>query len=439
MKHNKILAAAIVCAGLAASCNSPKAHEEFTGFTDDFNTAETYAETWSILADSMPGTAELVADTDGNGMIKITSEERTAQGVKHKLTGLNPDKLYRVSARVKTDSVAEGRGAVLYVNPKEELEQPWNASEFVYGTNDWKEVYMDFVSDSAGEVEIALALGFPWGTYNGGTAKGTAWWDDVKVEETPADAMKTRNGKHITVVFDADKVTITDEQLDAWLGKLDQAYESYEKLVGDVPYDGRTIKIITTPGIEPGYWALAGNPILWNSHVKVSELLEKSVNDDDWGFGIIHEIGHVFSAGTIGKSGNWNWNDEIFANFRMSYALEKCDGTMSQRNTLYKGDKVEDYYKIFYDETIGEGKPTDNGDALHYTFLRIKDKYGWDVYEKAFRTLYALGDNDIAEDAPAFDKMMLFLEHVSDAAGEDVVAATYTPEEIKLIKEGFEK
>lgn len=439
MSHNHVLAAAIVCAGLASSCNSSKTQEEFTGFTDDFNTPESFTETWSILADSMPGTVELVDEADGNGMIMITSAERTAQGVKHLLTGLNPDKLYRVSARLKTDSVAEGRGAVLYINPNEGLEQPWNASEFVYGTNDWQEVYMDFVSDSTGEAEIALALGFPWETYNGGTAQGTAWWDDVKVEETPPDAMKTRSGKHITLVFDTDNVTITDEQLDAWLGKLDQAYESYEKLVGDVPYDGRKIRIITTPGIEPGYWALAGNPILWNSHVKVSELLEKSVSDEDWGFGIIHEIGHVFSAGTIGKSGNWNWNDEIFANFRMSYALEKCDGTMSQRNTLYKGDKVEDYYKIFYDETLGSGKPTDNGDALHYTFLRIKDKYGWEVYEKAFRTLYALGDNDIAEDALSFDKMMLFLEHVSDAAGEDVVAATYTPKEIELIKEGFEK
>ena len=76
----------------------------------------------------------------------------------------------------------------------------------------------------------------------------------------------------------------------------------------------------------------------------------------------------------------------------MSYALEACDGTMSQRDICYRGADVINYYKIFYDETIGAGIPKNNGDALHYTFLRIKERYGWDVYKKAFRELYALGE-----------------------------------------------
>lgn len=55
--------------------------------------------------------------------------------------------------------------------------------------------------------------------------------------------------------------------------------------------------ILNTPGIEPGYWALAGNPILWNSHVAVSKLLDRTVEFGDWGFGIIHEIGPCLLAG----------------------------------------------------------------------------------------------------------------------------------------------
>ena len=66
---------------------------------------------------------------------------------------------------------------------------------------------------------------------------------------------------------------------------------------------------------------------------------------------------------------------------------------MSQRDICYRGADVINYYKIFYDETIGAGIPKNNGDALHYTFLRIKERYGWDVYKKAFRELYALGDS----------------------------------------------
>ena len=40
---------------------------------------------------------------------------------------------------------------------------------------------------------------------------------------------------------------------------------------------------------------------------------------------------------------------------------------------------------------------------------------------------------------PDFDKLMFFLSHVSKAAGEDVVAATYTPQEIELIKQGMSR
>ena len=151
----------------------------------------------------------------------------------------------------------------------------------------------------------------------------------------------------------------------------------------------------------------------------------------------IHEIGHVFSQGNISGTGRWNWNDEIFANFRMSYALEACDGTMSQRDICYRGADVINYYKIFYDETIGAGIPKNNGDALHYTFLRIKERYGWDVYKKAFRELYALGDSGQEGLETPYDKFLFFLSYVSKAAGEDVVAATYTPGELALIEESL--
>ncbi|KAA2659852.1 hypothetical protein F2S32_00345, partial [Alistipes onderdonkii] len=160
----------------------------------------------------------------------------------------------------------------------------WNASEFAYGTNDWTEVYLDFVPDRQGEAVVCCGLGFPWGTYNGGKASGTVWYDNVKVTPAPEEALYTREGEHIVLKLDRDKVTVSDADIDAWLSKLDRTYEAYRDLVGDVPFDGRKIMILNTPGIEPGYWALAGNPILWNSHVAVSKLLDRTVEFGDWGF-----------------------------------------------------------------------------------------------------------------------------------------------------------
>lgn len=408
-------------------------------FADDFDDPARFEQVWTGNEGESPGSIEYLPDegSDVRGCVRLSSGEKTALHVSHRLGGLECGKLYRVTARVKCADVKEGRGAVLYLAP-DDLEQPWNASEFVYGTTEWQEVYMDFVPDRNGEAEIRCGLGFPWGTVNGGKASGTVWYDDVRVAPTPEEAVYSREGEHIVLKLDRDKVTISDEAVDRWLANLDRIYEAYGDLVGGVPYDGRKILLLNTPGIESGYWALAGNPILWNNHVAVSKLLERTVEFDDWGFGIMHEIGHVFSSGTIRGAGRWNWNDEIFANFRMSYALEACDGTMSQRDICYRGADAINYYKIFFDETIGAGIPKNNGDALHYTFLRIKERYGWEVYKQAFRMLYDLDDAELAHLETPYEKFRFFLSCVSKAAGEDVVAATYTPEELALIERSLE-
>lgn len=429
-----VMAAGIAFCGATVSA----AGSSFRGFSDNFDSAGKYATDWTIQYDGLPGSVEHVIDGSGNGVVKISSEEKTARGIMHSLTGLRPATAYRVSARVKTQDVADGRGAVIYMNPGTTADQPWNASEFVYGTNDWQTVYMDFVSTDSGTADIVLGLGFPWGTYNGGKAKGTVYWDDVNVSVVPKGSLMEKSGKHVRILIDSEKVTVTDKQLKAWVSDLDKVYESYTRLVGDVPYGGRRLDILTTPGIEPGYWALAGNPILLNNHSKVNEILEKHVSDKDWSFGVTHEIGHTFNAGSMGKTDYWNWNDELFANFRMSYALEQLGGTVSQ-DASYKGRDIINYYKKDYDKTIGAGKASVSGDALHYTFLRIKEKYGWKVFEQAFRKLYALERDGSEGNMTNRDKFYLFLRHVSDAAGEDVTKTTYTENELQLINKGFEQ
>lgn len=428
-----------ICSAAILAANGAEAKNPNI-FTENFDKYKKYTQNWKEDNPRRFGKIKYSIDegVGGSGCVKITSSEKSSTTIQHKITGLEPGKLYRFSAMMKCKDVKNGRGAVLFMRP-DGLEQPWNASEFTYGDCDWKEVYIDFACPQSGEATICCGLGFPWGTVNGGKASGTVWYDNVTVRavDDEKDNIYTRESKHLILKLQRDYVTISDSEVDTWLSKLDRIYEAYNDLVGDVPFDGRKIVILNTPGIEPGYWALAGNPILWNSHVAVKDVVERTAKFDDWGFGIMHEIGHVFSAGNIKHYGRWNWNDEIFANFRMSYALEVCDGTMSQRNTLYKGADAINYYKIFYDETIGAGIAKNNGDALHYTFLRIKERYGWDVYKKAFRALYAIDDRHLPELKTSYDKMLYFLSKVSEAAGEDVVKATYTPEELKLIEESL--
>lgn len=99
-------------------------------FSDNFDRPERFARYWNHNAGEVPGTVEYLpgGGADGGGCVKIASAEKTALAIKHKLTGLHPGKLYRLSALMKCDSVQDGRGAVLYLDP-EGLEQSWNASE----------------------------------------------------------------------------------------------------------------------------------------------------------------------------------------------------------------------------------------------------------------------------------------------------------------------
>lgn len=424
-------------------------------FSDNFNNKSASLKNWSL--DKCPKGASIKFVKEGpdkSRCIKITSSERGALKITKHITGLNPNTFYRVSAKVKTQDVKgdtidgrylEGRGAVLYLDVLDKnSDQPWNASKFLYGTNDWQEVYMDFVSDEKGETYVSCGLGFPGGTYNGGKSKGTVWYDDVKITETPKEALYIRESKHVKLAIDPKHVTVDDKTVTEWLKCLDKAYEAYEELLGCVPYNGRKISILTTPGMEAGYWALAGNPILWNDNVNVKSVLEKFKNNKDWGFGILHEIGHTFSAGTAKGDGygSWNWNDEIFANFRMSYALDKHEAIMSQ-NTTYMGDNIG-YYKRAYKNSVAKGN-LDSGDAIHYTLMRIAEIYGWDVYKKAFRKLYNTPDSQLGRFNNNYEKFQCLMKYVSEAATEivgyqvDVTRTCYTPKELEMIKKSLTK
>lgn len=437
--------AAVVLPLVAATLVACGGEDKAYSYNEDFEVDVLCDKSWTldVDADSPVGATAFWRQEEGvngGGCIFISSPERAQVSVCHNIDGLELDKVYRARAFLKTLGVAEGRGAVLTVET-EDSDQEWNASGFCYGDNDWREVYVDFVPSADGKAQIRCRLGDHEGTYNEGTALGKVWWDNVSVREVSPEELYIRDGKHIRLALDAEKVTVGDSTLDGWLSCLDSVYESYARLVGGVPFNGSRITILTTPGVEAGYWALAGNPILWNNNVGIDKSLDGVKDNGDWNFGIMHEIGHTFSS-YLREDGSrtnseWNWNDEIFANFRMSYALEDQEGRMSQRGVYYTGAENMDYYKIAYDETLGAGLAKNNGDALHYTFLRIARKYGWQVYERAFRMLYALDESETASLKTDFDKFVFFLSYVSKAAGEDVTKTCYSKQELDLIEESL--
>ena len=268
------------------------------------------------------------------------------------------------------------------------------------------------MSDDNGEAEIVAALGF-WqgGMANGGRSTGTAYFDNISVVKV-TDELFTLESEYMRIFIEPSKVNISLQVLQQWLKNLDKIYLSYLELMGEVPHEGRKLAIQTTKGIYSGYWALAGYPILWTANgTAVEDSFSQMLQHDDWCFGILHEIGHVFNIGDT----SWNWNDEMFANFRMHYALEKNNGKvyMDGRNgkQVFTGGEILDMYKIDYENTIGT-KVNDNG--IHYMLARMAASITWEPYKKTFNYLRKNGGSGTNK----YDKFVYFVNTLNRFAKE---------------------
>ena len=410
--------------------------------------SEAVAGEWRYIGGWNPSAAKVAQEqdrgVDGSRCLSIIAlEQDTDVMFAQKVTGLKPGGYYRASAKVKTDMVTGGKGANIC---QEYLWSP--ASDGVVGSvNKWKTITVD-VDDVAqsGEITLCLRLG-----NTAASSKGLVYFDDVKLMEN--DELYIRESKHLRLVIDKAYKCITDEVIDQWLANLDKVYECYEELFsGMVPFEG---KITTIRAASIDAWAYAGNPIKWNRNYIETTLAQ--VNRGDWCFGLMHEIGHNFAPYINNATYTFDWNEELFANFRMFYALEKLnatvittasipqpDGTYKSQEKTYVGARLLDLYQSetdnCYERTIAAGRSVEMGNALCYKLIKIKEKYGWDLYKKAFADLYKIPRNEEEEKAMNnWQKFEYFMSFLTKHAGENVMNTCFTPVELNTIKTYLEK
>lgn len=358
----------------------------------------------------------------------IASEHTVDVGIAQRIKVI-PGKFYRVSARVKTINVSGANaesGASLAINTTF-----GKKSARVYGTTDWTTVTLDIEPD--GEyIEIALKLGA-----NSDDAKGEAYFDNVTISYNTS--LYSCESEHIILITDKSRVTASDEVISAWLSNLDKVYEAYVELFsGRKPHDGK--KITIRSGIIDA-WAYAGNPIQWNEDY-VAETIS-SVAKGDWCFGLMHELGHDFAPGhftEFSASQAFDFNEEVFANWRMYYAIEKLNAKIINNGKTYNGSEIVSLYKSdtdnCYDKILVPRLAKEMGNALTYCLWRIKDKYGWNVWIDTWDEIYKTSRN-AAEEASMtqwdkFDWLMTMLsKHTPN--GEEV-RETFPDGELEVIK-----
>lgn len=219
--------------------------------------------------------------------------------------------------------------------------------------------------------------------------------------------------EHFILDIDSNKLKFLDDPL-AWLSKLDRAYEVFTDLVGDVPYNGEQITILESTKWNQ-YWAVAGNPIHWSPAGIPGEL--QSINQGDWSFGMLHEIGHDFDI-----SDAWVWDGEMSANFKMAFVIDTLPDVIVTHETRYGSFKtgyprIKEYYRRTA-ETSGEAQRIDvassrelqggHGDPITFHLLELVDLIGWQPFRLTYRTLRVMPKYKIPNDPTK--RLRLFVE-----------------------------
>jgi len=347
---------------------------------------------------------------------------------------LKPHSVYRLSAWVRTEDVrvAEKGGDV---GANIGVYGTFVKSEDVKGTTGWKEISTIVFTTDEPCLEIALRLGF-WGS----TCVGKAWFDDVRLTPIPMarvrlgderwreklkwaaerEGFASFEGRHVILRLRAERLRWLSNPFE-WLEKLDAAYEAYAELVGGVPFGGKPV-IIQEVEDYPGGLAVAGYPILWFGRY-IDKPTFRRIEEGDWLFGILHEMGHVFDL-----DGRWAWNGEFFANFKMVYVADRCGAKIWHWGRWYdhgskEGKRLDDFYKEMarregeLERINSEDWPDHYTDPDTYHFCALKGIIGWEPFKKTFRAFLKMPASKVPK--KPLEKYRLFVKLLDKFSGFD--------------------
>ncbi|MEK7573183.1 MAG: hypothetical protein AAB531_02040 [Patescibacteria group bacterium] len=248
---------------------------------------------------------------------------------------------------------------------------------------------------------------------------------------TPIPTLKPGGGYILLDLYPQHVSILKDPK--AWLAKLNDAYNAFYDLTGELPFNGGDITIKEVPASQmPGAEMYAGNPIQWADQYVVAKL--NNINDhNDLSFGPIHELGHDFdiyfsSSKYLAGSGSSPINVEHWANFKLTYVSD----TLAKKYptaTFYQsavgflpiGEFSQKYFvDIFAQEWLSSSKSNwkdMKGDVYTGLLYFLAKKYGWDIYKKTFRDYLTITDPTPSDD---LEKVDLFVKLLSKNAGVDL-------------------
>lgn len=220
---------------------------------------------------------------------------------------------------------------------------------------------------------------------------------------------------------------ISHERLQKWANDLEQAYISYAELTGWKPFESVEIRGYTNCG-SWGY-VLADKPVV---HVNKDELykdLEKMSNrENDWNFGVLHELSHLFDKE------DWAFEWEALAHYKVGYVLYKHDALAAPAE--FPSSQVFSYTTMKDAFWELEGSLTNHNGAvdkpLAIKLWEITDVAGWQAVVSTFSNFPESGR--YKSNVEKLDEFLLLVQKYS----EKDVKSYFSTQEWTIITESLQ-
>lgn len=216
---------------------------------------------------------------------------------------------------------------------------------------------------------------------------------------------------------------ITPERALKWANDLSTAYDSFEELTGTRPHD----KIILRGFEMQEYYAfvMGTDTIYYDKDCLYEDLEKMAVRENDWCFGALHEMGHMFDCDMP-----WNFEAECLTDLKVPYVMEMHNAEAATAqfpgDVTFTGEEAMELYNQLRTD-ISESYDIF---GLCYRFLEIKNDIGWEPFKETFHYMESnYLDKAYTSNAQRWEDFMSLLSQFS---GKDVLSY-FSDAELKCI------
>lgn len=213
-----------------------------------------------------------------------------------------------------------------------------------------------------------------------------------------------------------------------WVDYFEEAYYYEIELTGYVPYDVIVIKAYEDENIVAGvvnnYNVITADVGFMESELSNVAKRYTKHNVMEIGFGMLHEMGHMFDSGR-----GWNFESEAWTDLKLCYCLKRLgekypDVVFTATPAGYDASKYFTYDTMV--ECLGQhDNETEGGMTKVYAFfgcakifLIIANDIGWEPYVQTFHWFQ---DNNVLEESlKREERFYKFVEKLSEFSGKDI-------------------